>query len=76
MGAYGPESPLARVPVPPEVRRALASLDVELGRQPARRALGMSDELFAEATIAHAMVSARVLKRITDALAAHAERAT
>lgn len=63
----------ARVPVPPELRRALAQLDVKLGRRRAIAAAGCGPALFDELVAPGGLAQRHVIERVAAAIASHAE---
>lgn len=63
-----------RGPVPPEVRRALADLDVQYGRARVLEEIGISNPVFVEATAPGGILRPIVLAKIQTALAAARRR--
>ena len=67
-GAFA-KTPTVRVPVSPEIRKAVAHLDVELGRAKALKVLGLSDTTFADLATPGGVVSPNVLAKLKGRLA-------
>lgn len=61
--------PAARVAISPEIRKAVARLDVELGRAKALRVLGLSDMTLADVALPGGVVTQSVLTKLQERLA-------